>query len=128
MMYKNITFLIIMFTLLSCYNEWIFRPEIKGVVLDKNSNKSLISIVKTLAIEGESPDSTISNNKGVFILPKKSSDGWTFLGMEKPKGPPTTNKIIISSKGFKNDTIDFTNTSSKNNKIDLGIIYLERLN
>ena len=84
-----------MFTLLSCYNEWIFRPEIKGVVLDKNSNKSLISIVKTLAIEGESPDSTISNNKGVFILPKKSSDGWTFLGMEKPKGPPTTNKIII---------------------------------
>lgn len=45
--------------------------------------------------------------------------------MEKPKGPPTTNKIIIKAEGYKTDTLDYTQYSPRENIIDLGNIFLE---
>ena len=55
---------------------------------------------------------------GNFYFPKQVTKEWTFLGMEKPKGLPTTNKLIISAKGYKSDTLDYTGYNSRNNIID----------
>ena len=48
--------------------------------------------------------------------------------MEKPKGLPTTNKLIINAKGYKSDTLDYTGYNSRNNIIDLGNIFLDEDN
>ena len=120
--------LILLLGLTSCYNEWVFRPEINGKILDSNTDKPIVGFVETIPVEGEKNEIVKSNEEGVFKLPKLSSSSWTFLGMEKPKGPPTTNLLIIQSVGYVSDTVDFTGRfSRKNNKLDLGDVRLKKI-
>ncbi|GEM_PF-5873358 len=128
-MNKKKIFLILLFVLTSCHNEWVFRPEIRGIILGFDSNKPLLNAkIETIPIESEPVDYATSKNTGRFVLPKISSESWTFLGMEKPRAPALTNKIVIKADGYANDTVDYTNYSSKNNVIDLGEIFLKRKN
>lgn len=84
----------------------------------------LTARIITLPAEGEESEVAINRNEGKFSFPKQIIEDWSFLGTEKPKGPPTTNKIIIMAKGYKSDTIDYTSYSARNNIIDLGNIIL----
>ncbi len=42
-MNKKKIFLILLFVLTSCHNEWVFRPEIRGTILSFDSNKPLLN-------------------------------------------------------------------------------------
>lgn len=125
-MHRKIFLLIILLSLTSCHKEWVFRPKIQGVVIDEKSKKTIIAVITTIPVEGEQAENITTNSMGFFELLKISSNGWTFIGMEKTKGPPVTNKLIIYSKGYKLDTLDFTNFSARDNKIDLGNIELKK--
>ncbi|WP_146944815.1 hypothetical protein [Chryseobacterium hagamense] len=111
----------------SCHHEWIIRPEIKGRVISKQ-NKQIVARVITLPVEGEEYEVAVNKNEGKFYFPRQTIKEWTFLGMEKPKGPPTTNKIIVSAQGYKADTLDYTNYNARNNIVDLGNIILNEEN
>ncbi|MFK7031839.1 hypothetical protein [Flavobacterium oreochromis] len=123
---KKMIFIFVTSTILSsCYHEWVLRPEIKGRVLNKQ-NKPVNAKIATLSIEGEDSELAINIGDGKFYFSKQTIKKWTFLGMEKPKGPPTTNKIIIYATGYRLDTLDYTNYNSNESVIDLGNIILEK--
>ena len=81
----------------------------------------------TLPVEGEEYEVATNKNGGKFYFPKQIIKEGSFLGTEKPKGPPTTNKIIIIAKGYKSDILDYTSYNSRNNIIDLGNILLNEV-
>lgn len=108
----------------SCHHEWVLRPEIKGYILNRQ-NKILKAKITTLPVDGEEHELALNKANGSFYFPKKTIKEWTFLGMEKPKGPSTTNKIIIKTEGYKTDTLDYTQYNPRENIIDLGNIFLE---
>ncbi|WP_407534211.1 hypothetical protein [Elizabethkingia miricola] len=112
--------------LVSCHNEWVFRPKIEGKIMDKDTGKPVASKIATLPVEGELPEIVNNEDNGYFYFPKISVKEWTFLGMEKPKGPAVTNKIIVEAQGYKTDTLDYTNYSSVNNVINIGTILLKK--
>ncbi|OWP83401.1 hypothetical protein BWK59_10715 [Flavobacterium davisii] len=109
----------------SCKHEWFLRSEIKGQVFNSD-NKPIDALIATVPVEGEQMEKVVKTNEGGFYFPKITIKEWSFLGMEKPKAPPTTNKIVIVAKRFKNDTIDYTDNYSKNGVINLGKIILEK--
>lgn len=124
---KKICFLILFIVLGSCYKETVFRPQIIGKTLELETEKPLIATIKTIPLQGEIEEITVSDSLGYFILPKISSSDWFFLGMEKSKSPGLTSNIEVCLKGYKSDTINFSKFQIKNNKINLGTIYLEKI-
>lgn len=127
-MRKFIIICLVSITLSSCQHEWVLRPEIRGCILSKQKKIPITARIITLPVEGEEYEVATNKNGGKFYFPKQIIKEWSFLGTEKPKGPPTTNKIIIIAKGYKSDTLDYTSYNSRNNIIDLGNILLNEEN
>ncbi|WP_407480998.1 hypothetical protein [Elizabethkingia meningoseptica] len=126
-MKKWLVLLGIVVFLTSCHHEWVLRPKIEGKILEESTKKPIVSKIATLPVDGELPEVVVSNkDNGYFYFPKISTKEWSFFGTEKPKGPPVTNKIIIQAEGYKTDTLDYTNYSSKDNVINIGHILLKK--
>jgi hypothetical protein len=116
-----------LFSLVYCYHEWIHRAEIKGLVLDYKTHKPIQAIVSFVPIpEEDIVDKTNTDINGFFRFQKISSKDWAVIGLEKPKGPPSSNKIIFLSKNFIIDTIDLSEKEIKDNVINLDTIYLKK--
>ncbi|OXG06460.1 hypothetical protein BC749_102354 [Flavobacterium araucananum] len=110
----------------SCYHEWVFRPEIKGYVYDDQIREPIVAKLYFLPVEEDFTDTISTNLNGKFLFSKISSRDWALPALEKPKGPPTSNKIIVTCPNFVNDTIDFTEVKIEDNVIMLDTIYLKR--
>jgi hypothetical protein len=124
---KILSLSFLVFLICSCYHEWVFRPEIKGHVFDYDTKMPTSAILYFLPVEGENFTDTIrTNTNGFFRFSKISSKDWAVPSLERPKGPPNSNKIIVTSRNYINDTIDCTTMKVKNYIIYLDTIYLKK--